>query len=122
MLISAAFLVFLTGAVHSYFGERYLLIRLFKRGNLPELLGGTDFTAGTLRFVWHLLTVVWWGIGAVIVQASGQPLDSRTVLQAFGVVALVSGLFPLVFTRGRHLSWIAFFALGALLLLAARSA
>lgn len=122
MLIVAAFLLFLTGIAHSYLGERYLLIRLFKRGNLPELLGGTAFTAATLRFVWHLLTIAWWGIGVVIVRASGQPLDSRAVLQTFGALALISGLFPLVFTRGRHLSWIAFFAVGTLLLLAARDA
>jgi hypothetical protein len=122
MLIAAALLLFLTGVAHSYLGERYILIRLFRRGNLPELMGGTEFTAGTLRFVWHLLTVVWWGVAAVLVQASGQPLESRLVLQVFGAVACISGLFPLAFTRGRHLSWVVFFVVGALLLLAAGDA
>lgn len=120
MLILAASLLFLTGVAHSYLGERYILIRLFKRDNLPELFGGTQFTTGTLRFVWHLLTVVWWGVAIVVLQASGQPLESTAVLQVFSCVALVSGLFPLVFTRGRHLSWVVFFVVAGLLWSAAK--
>jgi hypothetical protein len=119
MLNLAASLLFLTGLAHSYLGERYILMRLFKRENLPELFGGTQFTTGTLRFVWHLLTVVWWGIAILVLQASGQPLGSKAVLQVFSAVALVSGFFPLVFTRGRHLSWLVFFIVAALLWLAA---
>ncbi|MBV8635351.1 MAG: hypothetical protein JO002_12730 [Burkholderiaceae bacterium] len=115
MLIFIALLLFLTGLAHSYLGERYILIRLFKRDNLPKLLGGTQFTAGTLRFVWHLLTVVWWGIAALIVLASQQPLDTKMIFQGFSLIAFISGLFPLVFTRGKHLSWIVFFAVAALL-------
>jgi hypothetical protein len=115
MLTIAALLLFLTGVAHSYLGERYILIRLFKRDNLPKLFGGTDFTTGTLRFVWHLLTLAWWGIAAIVLTASGAPLDARMVLRVFSVIALMSGLFPLYFTRGRHLSWIVFFAAAVLL-------
>jgi hypothetical protein len=50
-------LVVATGIAHSYLGERYILIRLFKRGDLPKLSVGTEFTKGTLRFAWHLTTV-----------------------------------------------------------------
>ena len=115
MLTIAALLLFLTGVAHSYLGERYILIRLFKRDNLPALFGGTDFTIGTLRFVWHLLTLVWWGIAAIILLASEEQLQPTIILRAFSIVALVSGLIPLYFTRGRHLSWIVFFAVAALL-------
>ncbi|RUL70475.1 hypothetical protein [Dyella choica] len=122
MLVTAAFLLLLTGIAHSYLGERYILIRLFKRDNLPKLFGGTEFTTGTLRFAWHLLTVVWWGIAALILQASVQSLHTKAVLQVFSAVALISGLFPLFFTRGRHLSWVVFFAIAFLLWLASRAA
>ena len=115
MLILIALLLFITGLAHSYLGERYILIRLFKRENLPKLFGGTQFTTGTLRFVWHLLTVVWWGIAMLIVQASSQPLNAKIVFQVLSAVALISGFFPLIFTRGRHLSWIVFFTVAALL-------
>lgn len=54
MLYLAALLVLATGIAHSYLGERYILIRLFRRSDLPKLFGGTAFTVGTLRFAWHL--------------------------------------------------------------------
>lgn len=115
MLAVAALLLFLTGVAHSYLGERYILIRLFKRDDLPRLLGGTDFTTGTLRFVWHLLTLVWWGIAVIVYLASASQIQLASVLRVFSIVALISGLFPLYFTRGRHLSWIVFFAVAVLL-------
>lgn len=77
MLAIAALLFLLTGAAHSYLGERYILIRLFKRDNLPKLFGGTEFTTGTLRFAWHLLTLVWWGIAVVVLLASGKQIALR---------------------------------------------
>lgn len=115
MLYLAAALMFITGFAHSYLGERYLLIRLFKRDNLPKLLGDTAFTTGTLRFVWHLTTVVWWGLAYVVFCAAQSELTVVQTLRVIAMVALVSGLFPLFFTRGRHLSWIVFFVVGALL-------
>jgi hypothetical protein len=44
------------------------------------------------------------------------PVSKDQVLTAIGVTSLVSAAFPLYFTRGKHLSWIAFIAVGALLL------
>jgi hypothetical protein len=122
MIITAALLLFLTGVAHSYLGERYILIRLFKRDNLPRLFGGTDFTTGTLRFVWHLLTIAWWGVAALVFQASAQPLESGTVLEVFSVVAFFSGVLAFFFTRGRHLSWVVFFTVATLLWCAAPGA
>jgi len=37
----------LVGVAHSVLGERYILIRLFKREGLPKLFGGTEFTTRT---------------------------------------------------------------------------
>lgn len=118
MLLAAALLVFLTGLAHSYLGERYILVRLFKRDGLPKLFGGTAFTAGTLRFAWHLTTVVWWAIAWLLVLAARGPLTSAAVLQVIAGAALVSAALPLVFTRGRHLSWVVFLLVAALVLLA----
>ncbi|MBA7630226.1 MAG: hypothetical protein GH143_08270 [Calditrichaeota bacterium] len=50
-LIVGAVLTFAIGLAHSYLGERYILIRLFRRSNLPQLFGSDDFTKRTLRFV-----------------------------------------------------------------------
>jgi hypothetical protein len=119
MLILAALLIFLTGLAHSYLGERYLLMRLFKRDNLPKLLGSTDFTIGTLRFAWHITTVAWWAIAGLLALAAQGQLTPAAVLQVIAAAALASAALPLFFTRGKHLSWVVFL-LVAMLVLAAR--
>jgi hypothetical protein len=121
MLEIAAVLIFALGAAHSYLGERYLLMRLFRRDSLPKLLGGTDFTKQTLRFAWHLTTVAWWALALLLLQAAQGGLTATSAVQVIGWTAIVSGLFPLVFTRGRHLSWIVMFAIGALALMGSKA-
>ena len=116
MLLLAAALIFLTGAAHSYLGERYILIRLFRRDDLPQLFGGTSFTIGTLRFAWHLTTVAWWGFAYLAYVASQGPVSTEQMIATLGTVALVSAALPLYFTRGRHLSWIVFLLVGLLVL------
>jgi hypothetical protein len=113
----AATLIFALGAAHSYLGERYLLMRLFRRDSLPKLLGGTEFTKQTLRFAWHLTTVAWWALALLLLQAAQGGLTATSAVQVIGWTAIVSGLFPLVFTRGRHLSWIVMLAIGGLALM-----
>ena len=118
MIKAAALLIFALGLAHSWLGERFILTRLFKRDNLPKLLGGTEFTIQTLRFAWHLTTVVWFGLAAILWQAASGILTEQSVIATIGYTSIVSGIFPLVMTRGKHLSWIVFFAVGALCLLA----
>jgi len=112
----AAGLIFLTGLAHSVLGERYILIRLFRRTELPKLFGGTAFTARTLRFAWHITTVAWWGMALLLWQAAGDSLSRSSMLQVVGWTALLSATLPLLITRGQHLSWIVFGTVGALVL------
>lgn len=114
MLLVAALLIFLTGCAHSYLGERYILIRLFKRGNLPALFGGTEFTQGTLRFAWHITTVSWWAIALLLLLAHHGSLSTTSVLQVIAGAAVASAALPVVFTRGKHLSWVVFLMVAAL--------
>jgi hypothetical protein len=104
----------ITGVAHSYLGERYILGRLAKRDNLPKLLGSTAFTMGTLRFVWHLTTVAWGALAYLLLSADAGPLPRDQVLGVIGATSLVSAVFPLYFTRGKHLSWVVFVAVGIL--------
>lgn len=109
-------LLVIMGIAHSYLGERYILIRLAKRDNLPQVLGGSAFTMGTLRFVWHLITLVWGAMAYLVYVAGHGAVSNDEVLTVIGVTSLVSAAFPLYFTRGRHLSWIGFALVGGLLL------
>ena len=117
MLLTAATLIFLLGLAHSVLGERYLLIRLFRRQDLPKLFGGTAFTTRTLRFAWHLTTVIAWGLAAVVLQLGKLPeAAGRSIGMTLAITLLLSSLLPLLFTRGRHLAWVVLFAAGALVL------
>lgn len=117
MIYLAAALLFVTGLAHSYLGERYILTRLFKRENLPKLFGGTTFTINTIRFAWHVTSVAWWGFAYLILLAGQGSLTPSRALRTIAITALVTGLFPVIFTRGRHLSWVVFFTVAVLLFL-----
>ncbi|GGA77600.1 hypothetical protein GCM10011521_14890 [Arenimonas soli] len=118
MLQLAALLILVLGLAHSILGERYILVRLFRRPDLPKVLGSTEFTVQTLRFAWHITTVAWFGFGALLLAASRGQLDSQSAMQIIGCAALASGALPLLFTRGKHLSWLVLFAIGGLALMA----
>ena len=45
-LLVASVVAVLLGVAHSYLGERYVLVRLLRRDDLPRLFGGVEFTKG----------------------------------------------------------------------------
>lgn len=116
LYLVAASLCLVLGLAHSYLGERYILIRLFRRPDLPKLFGGTEFTTRTLRFAWHLTSVAWWGSGALFVFMARDGLTSASVSGVLSAVFLLSGALTLVASRGRHLAWLAFLAIGGIAL------
>ncbi|HVF63483.1 MAG TPA: hypothetical protein VNE58_05795 [Casimicrobiaceae bacterium] len=116
LYVVAAGLCVALGLAHSYLGERFLLIRLFRRSDLPKLMGGTEFTVRTLRFAWHLTSVAWWGAAALFVQLARGPVTSTAVTAILAVVFLVSAVVTLVASRGRHLAWPVFLIVGLIAL------
>jgi hypothetical protein len=117
MLQLAAILIALLALAHSFLGERYILTRLFRRGELPRLFGGTEFTRRTLRFAWHLTSILAFGMAALLLQlADGAAAPS--LIRTIGWTLVLSGFLPLVHTRGRHLSWVVLLLAGGLCLAA----
>ncbi len=121
-LVAGATLCFVIGLLHSWLGERYILVRLFRRP-LPPLFGNDWFTRRTLRFAWHLTTVAWWGFGALLLAYSGlAPSAERTAsLRVIGATFLVTAVIAAVASRGRHLSWPFFLAIAVFAWLASSS-
>ena len=115
MLYIGSFLAFFIGVVHSFLGEKYILIRLFRREDLPKLLGSDWFTKRVLRFAWHMTTVAWWGFAYVMYLLSdpGENLK-RELLLVTAAVFFISGLLSAGFTKGKHVSWVVFWAISAL--------
>jgi len=119
LLIIAAFLAFAVGVVHSVLGERYILVRLFRRDNLPKLFGSAAFTVRILRFAWHLTTIAWWGFAALIYLLARNSISAQNLSFVLAGTFLISGVIALVASRGRHLAWPVFLFIGGACLYAA---
>jgi len=117
----AASLCFILGLGHSIVGERYILIPLLRHTDLPKMLGGTEFTARTLRFSWHLTSVAWWGSGALFCYMALGRISPATVAGILAGVFLISATVTFVASRGRHLAWLLFLAVGIIALYGARA-
>ncbi|NNF40332.1 MAG: hypothetical protein HKN64_03055 [Woeseiaceae bacterium] len=113
MLVVAALLVVGIGLVHSYLGEKYILIRLFRQP-LPKLFGDDTFTRRTIRFTWHLLSFAWFGFAAVLVLLHLEIASRANILSVLAATFAVTAAVALVASRGRHLSWIVFGAIAIL--------
>lgn len=113
LLYFAAGLVVALGVAHSVLGERYILIRLFRREGLPKLFGSSDFTTRTLRFAWHLTTIAWFGFAALLVRGAEGQLAGET-LRIIGGTFLLSGLVALIASRGKHLAWVVMLCIGGI--------
>ncbi len=114
-LYLADFLIVLVGFLHSYLGERYILIRLFRRGSVPRLLGGIEFTTRTLRFAWHLTTVCWLGFAIILLQLANQTIENRIIGLIIAIIFFIHFIVALVASRGKHLSWPIFLAISLLI-------
>jgi hypothetical protein len=116
VLYAAAALMAFLAIAHSIIGERRLIGPLAARDDLPRLFGGTRFTGPTLRFAWHVTSVLGLGFAAVLL-AVALGASEAAIVCTIGVTLIASGILPLVFTRGRHLAWAVFLAAGALCVL-----
>ncbi|MFY3384323.1 hypothetical protein [Paracidovorax sp. MALMAid1276] len=119
LLHIAAFLAFAVGLAHSVLGERYILTRLFRRGDLPRLFGGTAFTARTLRFAWHVTTIAWWGFAAILVLLAEQSFSFDRLALVVAATFLPTAALTAVISRGQHLAWPVFLFIGGVALAAA---
>ena len=121
LLYLAAFLATAVGIAHSYLGERYILIRLFRRDDLPKLFGSSEFTIRTLRFAWHVTTIAWWGFAVILIVLANASVTTSTIGLVIGCTFLVHFAIALVGSRGKHFSWPIFLAIGILAIYATRT-
>lgn len=114
-LLVAAVLIALVAIAHSFLGERYILMRLFRRSDLPRLFGSDLFTRRTLRFAWHITSVAWLGLaGVLVVLAFPGPPAPGALLLSVAATFLATAAIAALGSRGRHLSWVVFTAIALL--------
>ena len=109
-LIASGVLILGLAVFHSLLGEIYLVKRVLRRDNLPHLFGDASFTKFTIRYAWHLLTILCVATAAILFAASTQ--DGRTFAPVVWILVATfaaAGVWGIVATRGRHLSWVVLF-------------
>ena len=118
MYYSAALTLFVIGLAHSYLGERYILIRLFKRDNLPKLFGNSEFTKNTLRFAWHLTTITWWGFAAILLHLASPNISKTYISWVIAITFLAHFSISIIGSKAKHFSWIFFLLVSVFVLYA----
>ena len=119
-LVSAGLLSIALGLAHSILGEM-LIFRRLRADRLTSPAGPPLLTkrhVAVLWSTWHLLTLLGWGIGAVLIWLAWQtpPIASlSTISTILSATFLISGVFWLYGTRGRHPAWIVFLLISGLL-------
>lgn len=120
-LYVAAFLIAAIACAHSYLGERYILIRLFRRKDLPRLFGSSEFTVRTLRFAWHITSIAWLGLAGILLLVAHPPITPQGVGMVVGITFLAHSAIAFGGSRGKHYSWAVFLAIGAIAIYATRA-
>jgi hypothetical protein len=116
-LVAAAILTVLVGILHSWLGERRLIGPLLAPGQRSPLLDRSAFHRSVLRFAWHLTTVTWFAFAAVLLVLAAVPALAATDRLVLAIIAILfggSGAFTSIMSRGRHISWPFFLAIGVL--------
>lgn len=102
-LILGASLAAILAIAHSYLGERYILIPLLAM-DLSPALRRERFQKSILRFAWHLTSVAWIGLGAVLLGVH-RPDAAAFIGIAVAITFAIHGLVTLGASRGKHLAW-----------------
>lgn len=115
-LAAAAALTVFIGIVHSWLGEVKIVTPLVAGPVRAPLMEKSAFARGVVRFAWHITTIAWWGFAAILAGFATGPLGGhdKLVLVAIAATFVISGLLTLISSRGRHLAWPVFLAIGVL--------
>jgi hypothetical protein len=122
-LLAAAIVMLLTGLAHSVLGELLILRHMGSFQGMPALLGSVELARRTLRFTWHLPTVLATAMALMLIRAAGlaQPgQGERFVVQTIAGSMLACALVTALISRGRHPGWAAFLVAAFLAWMGAR--
>jgi len=110
VLYIAALSLLLVAFGHSYFGEKILLRPLFNSKGLAAFKHKQGFAKNVLRAGWHILTLTWVAMAIMLsFLQTGQADVKPALLWVFIATFSLFGVGALIFSRGKHLSWVFFF-------------
>jgi hypothetical protein len=112
--LSIAALLSATLAVsHSWLGERLILQPILGLEDLPKLSGSRRGMRKIVRFAWHLTSVYFLAVAAILFYFSRVAGDAA-VIKIISVTNLLSAVITFSISRGRHYAWVVFFVVGLL--------
>lgn len=115
MLLLAAFLTLGVSLMHSVLGDRHLIQPILRMEGLPVIHGSVTNTRRTLWLAWHVTSLTWLGIAAMLAYLNFARGSTATVfLWIVAVMFAISGTVAPVASRGAHRSWMFFFPIAAI--------
>lgn len=105
LLLSAAAILVFIGGMHSHLGERYLFKRLFRLDSLPLLRNDRRYTERVMRFAWHLTSVAWWSLAAILVMLAVNAATMQLIGRIIGGTLIITGAVILATAGTRHPAW-----------------
>ena len=122
LLLISGILTIILALAHSVLGE-WRLLRPMKNEVLPQINGipalfkNDGFSKNTIRFVWHVTSVFGLCLAAILLHFSNLATLGSTegfIIKTISVAMTLAGLITLLLTKGAHMGWILFLAIGIL--------
>lgn len=123
-LMVAAGLSCVIGLVHSVMGEQRIFRHLRRDGRMVPTEGGAllrEFQVRILWATWHLVSLLIWVLAAVLVwlaQPEARDAPGGWIKLTIALAYALAGLLVMFSNRGRHLAWVALWAVALLVSLA----
>lgn len=114
-LFAAAGLTVLVSIIHSWLGEIRVIGPLLAIDPRPGVLR-SPFLRQVIRYAWHLTSLAWIGMAAALAALAIMPSSpaGKTAVLIIAGTFLLHGAIVLAISRGRHLAWPIFLAIGGL--------
>lgn len=114
-LFAAAGLTVLVSVIHSWLGEIRVIGPLLAIDSRPGVLR-SPFLRQVIRYAWHLTSLAWIGMAAALAALAIMPSSpaGKTAVLIIAGTFLLHGAIVLAISRGRHLAWPIFLAIGGL--------
>ena len=123
LLFAASIFMLVTGAAHSVLGEFLILRHMANFQGVPALLGSVELTKRTLRFTWHLPTLLASGMALILERYAQLPhlgVEEKFVIHTICGAMLACSVVTLGISRGKHPGWVAFLVAAVLSWMGAR--
>jgi|SRR3954447_7797554 hypothetical protein len=112
-LIAAGVIAIFIAIVHSVLGEQRIVQPLLRSDAFAQYRSREWFVRRTFQLAWHLTSLLMVGFGALLIYYSKAQPDV-TVLEIISGVFILSAVLTAGATKGKHLAWPLFLAVGVL--------